>query len=104
MDLTYHGMSHICTLQVRFNSNETEQFSPTRGFRQGDPLSPYLFLLCAEGLSALIAHEEENGHLKGVQVCHDSPFISHLLFADDSLILMRADFANATTLKRILDD
>lgn len=57
-----------------------------------------------EGLSALIAHKEENGQLEGVQVCGDSPFISHLLFADGSLILMRADAMNAITLKRILDD
>lgn len=90
--------------KVRFNSNETASFSPTRGLRQGDPLSPYLFLLCAEGLSALIAHEEEMGNLKGVKVCRDSPIISHLLFADDSLILMQANDGNANSLKRILDD
>ena len=65
--------------KVRFNSNGTATFNPTRGLRQGDPLSPYLFLLYAEGLSNLIAHEEEAGNLKGVQVCRDSPFISHLL-------------------------
>ena len=90
--------------KVRFNSNETLPFSPTRGLRQGDPLSPYLFLLCAEGLSALIAHEEEAGNLNGVQVCRDSPTISHLLFANDSLILMRADTHNANTLRGILDE
>lgn len=67
--------------KVRFNSNETAPFRPMRGLRQGDPLSPYLFLLCAEGLSALIADEEERGNLIGIQVCRDSPTISHLLFA-----------------------
>src|SRR4051794_1307640 len=90
--------------KVRFNSNETQKFSPTRGLRQGDPLSPYLFLLCAEELSGLINHEEKLGNLKGVQVCRDSPVISHLLFTDDSLILMKADNANATTLKSVLDE
>lgn len=63
--------------KVRFNSNETAPFKLSRGLRQGDPLSPYLFLLCAEGLSTLIVHEEEQGNLKGVQVCRDSPTISH---------------------------
>ena len=90
--------------KVRFNSNETDPFSPTRGLRQGGPLSPYLFLLCAEGLSALIAHKEERGNLIGVKVCRDSPIISHLLFVDDSLILMKANSANAITLKNILND
>ena len=47
--------------RVRFNSEETESFKPSRGLRQGDPLLPYLFLLCTEGLSALLSHAEESG-------------------------------------------
>ena len=89
--------------RVRFNNTETEEFAPTRGLRQGGPLSPYLFLLCSEGLSSLLAHEQEIGGLEGVRVCRNAPHISHLLFADDSLILMKADSHNASTLKRILD-
>lgn len=49
-------------------------------------------------------HEEEVGNLLGVKVCRDAPSVSHLLFADDSLILMRADATNATSLRRALDD
>jgi hypothetical protein len=88
--------------QVRFNGQETKQFSPTRGLRQGDPLSPYLFLLCAEGLTSLLKSAEENGSLKGVKVCRGAPAVSHLLFADDSLILMQADIANARALRQVL--
>jgi hypothetical protein len=88
--------------QVRFNSEDTDTFSPTRGLRQGDPLSPYLFLLCAEGLSSLLLHEEEVGGIDGVRVCRNAPSVSHLLFADDSLILMKADMNNATSLQ-VLD-
>jgi hypothetical protein len=55
--------------QVRFNSDETDSFIPSRGLRQGDPLSPYLFLLCAEGLSSLLLFEEEVGCIAGVRVC-----------------------------------
>jgi hypothetical protein len=47
--------------QIRFNSEETDMFAPTRGLRLGDPLFPYLFLLCAEGLSSLLLYEEEVG-------------------------------------------
>jgi hypothetical protein len=89
--------------QVRFNSEETDMFVPTRGLRQRDPLSPYLFLLCAEGLSSLLLYEEEVGGIDGVRVCRNAPSVSHLLFADDSLILMKADMNNATSLQRVLD-
>jgi hypothetical protein len=89
--------------QVRFNSEETEVFNPSRGLRQGDPLSPYLFLLCAEGLSSLLLYEEEVGGIDGVRVCRNAPSVSHLLFADDSLILMKADTTNATSLQQVLD-
>jgi hypothetical protein len=66
-------------------------------------LSPYLFLLCAEGLSSTLLHEEEVGGIEGIKVCRNAPSVSHLLFADDSLILMRADVDNATSLQRVLD-
>ena len=89
--------------EVRFNSEETDMFVPTRGIRQGDPLSPYLFLLCAEGLSSLLLHEEEVGGIDGLTVCRNAPSVSHLLFADDSLILMKADMTNATSLQQVLD-
>jgi hypothetical protein len=86
---------------VRFNSQLTEEFKPTRGIRQGDPLSPYLFLLCAEGLSSSLLHAEEIGGIEGVKVCRNAPSVSHLLFADDSLILLKADLNNAISLKQL---
>ena len=54
--------------KVRFNSQETEVLVPTKGLRQGDPISPYLFLLCAEGLSSLLQYEEEAGGIEGIRV------------------------------------
>jgi hypothetical protein len=54
---------------IRFNSQVTDSFTPTRGIRQGDPLSPYLFLLCAEGLSSLLMQAEEIGRIEGIKVC-----------------------------------
>ena len=89
--------------QVRFNYEETEMFVHTRGRWQGDPLSPYQFLLCAEGLSSLLMYEEEVGGIDGIRVCRNAPSVSHLLFADDSHILMKADMNNATSLQRVLD-
>jgi hypothetical protein len=89
--------------KVRYNDQETGEIIPTRGLRQGDPLSPYLFLICAEGLSTALAHREEVLGIEGVRVCRNAPSVSHLLFADDSLILMKANLINATSLRQVLD-
>ncbi|KAL0462114.1 UNVERIFIED_CONTAM: putative mitochondrial protein [Sesamum latifolium] len=59
---------------------------PERGIRQGDPLSPYLFIFCAETLSRMMQEAECRGRLMGVKVMDRAPSISHLLFADDTLI------------------
>ena len=69
---------------VHFNAVETNSFSPTRGLRQGDPLSPYLFLIVAEGLSCMLRGAEERRELERIKICREAPTISHLLFTDDS--------------------
>ena len=89
--------------KVRFNNQETNSFTSGKGLRQGDPLSSYLFVICAEGLSSLLPHIEEVRGIEGVRVCRNAPSISHLLFADDSLILVKADMTNATLLRQVLD-
>ena len=60
--------------------------TPSRGIKQGDPLSPYLFLLCAKGLSSLLRRATINHHVKGLLSCNGGVRISHLLFADDCLL------------------
>jgi hypothetical protein len=89
--------------KVRVNAMETNIVIPTRGLRQGDPLSPYLFLLVAEGLSSLLKGAESRGEIQGVRLCRNALVISHLLFADDSLIQMEADREQAVNLKNMLD-
>ncbi|KAL5741976.1 hypothetical protein ACOSP7_028708 [Xanthoceras sorbifolium] len=76
---------------------------PSRGLRQGCPLSPYLFLLCAEGLSAMLAQAEHRGSLHGIRVARSAPQVSHLLFADDSLVFVKAEEADCRCLKHVLD-
>ena len=84
-------MQCVITISYAFNINGRPRgrLIPTRGIRQGDPLSPYLFLLCAEGLSALIKSSVESGSLEGLVVCCGGPQLSHLFFADNSLIFVR---------------
>ena len=79
------------------------QYYPTRGLHQGDPLPPYLFLLCVKGLLALLRKSIKLGTLKGVTVCARGPNISHLFFADDSLIFCQATKEEYSTLISILE-
>ena len=62
---------------------------PSRGIRQGDPLSPYLFLLCAEGCSTLTHKAARDNQIRGMSIGRGCPKITHLLFADDSLFFAK---------------
>jgi len=66
------------SFSILFNGEKLEKFKPSRGIRQGDPISPYLFLLCAEGLSCLLNNSRE--HDMGIIVAKNAPKINHLFF------------------------
>jgi hypothetical protein len=61
------------TFAILINGVPTQTFSPQRGLRQGDPLSPYLFILCADVLFGLISNAQMNKCIKGVKVAHGAP-------------------------------
>jgi hypothetical protein len=87
---------------IIFNGDRIGPITPERGLRQGCPLSPYLYIICAEGLSAVIKNRELRGTLHGTHICRSAPSISHLHFADDSLLFCRATISEAQSLKEIL--
>ncbi|KAK9911294.1 hypothetical protein M0R45_035213 [Rubus argutus] len=74
---------------------------PTRGLRQGDPISPYLFLLVAEGFSSLVRNAGMNRLIHGVSIARGAPSVSHLFFADDSLFFCDATVSDCSNLKEV---
>ncbi|KAL0385615.1 UNVERIFIED_CONTAM: putative mitochondrial protein [Sesamum radiatum] len=91
------------TYSFLLNGCEFGSLTPTRGLRQGDPLSPYLFLLCTKAFSSLLNHTEAERNIEGVRICRRAPSISHLLFADDTEIYCRANHHSISHIKRILE-
>ena len=85
------------------NGNLTSSFKPSQGLRQGDPLSPYLFLFCANILSIALLQAENQKQLKGVKIGRNGLSFTHLLFADDSLFFFKKDDMSVTKLIAILD-
>ncbi|KAL8118945.1 hypothetical protein AgCh_016437 [Apium graveolens] len=79
------------TYQVAHVGKVFGSIIPSRGIRQGDPLSSYLFLICIEGLTSFIHSYERRGLLQGIRVAHSAPSISHIFFADDCYIFCKAD-------------
>ena len=93
-------MSCITTpsFSIRINGN----ILPSKGLHQGDPLSPYLFLLCAKSLTSLLDKAEREGQLHGVSICRRAPSISHFLFADNSLLFCQATQGEVQTISEVL--
>ena len=97
-------MSCVTTpsFSILVNGKPYCMIQPSRGIRQGDPISPYLFLLCVEGLTALLNKAESEGRIKGVSICRGAPKITNLMFADDSLLFCQATRAVGETIANIL--
>ncbi|WZZ70042.1 hypothetical protein YC2023_081412 [Brassica napus] len=76
---------------------------PSRGIRQGDPLSPYLFILCGEILSGLCKRAQRSGHLAGLRISIPAPRLNHLLFADDTMFFLNTDEESCSALMHILE-
>lgn len=89
---------------VSINGRIGSFFKLTRGLRQGDPLSSFLFLICSEGLSALMRLAIKDGLLKGAKASRNGPQISHLLFANDCILFDKATLEGANVLKLILKE
>lgn len=86
-------------LSLLWNGRRLPSFSPTRGLRQEDRISPYLFVLCMKKLSIAIREAVQDGRWKPVRVSKNGRPFSHLLFADDVLLFAKATSAQTRLIK-----
>lgn len=90
--------------EVKYNDQVTDLLLPGRGLRQGDPLSPYLFIICTEWLSWRITQNETQGHFGRIKICRGAPSITYLFFANDSLLFFKTNQRSIQTIKHVLSD
>jgi hypothetical protein len=89
---------------MELNREHLKSFAPSRGLRQGDPLSPYLFLFIADGLSCFLKDAIARNRLRELFICRGASGISHLLFANDSLLFFKASIDQALVVKEFLEN
>ena len=90
--------------RILHNGRELGPILPQRGLRQGNHLSPYLFIICAEALTSLIRTQENDGLVHGCRIAPGGPPISHLFFTDDYFLYFRANVSETKVIKQILHD
>ncbi|KAM6553580.1 hypothetical protein CsatB_014342 [Cannabis sativa] len=97
-------MACVSTVRYRvvYNGHVLDPISPSRGIRQSDPLSTYLFIIGAEGLSALIQKFEANRLIQGCKVAQRAPPITHMFFANDSYLFSQATQGAADSITNLL--
>lgn len=90
-------------MHLLWNGEKYEPFAPLRGLRQGDPLSPYLFVLCIERLCHLIDCSMAKGEWKPIRLSRGGPQLSHICFADDLILFAEASVAQIRVIRRVLE-
>lgn len=92
------------SISILFNGGSADPILPTKGIRQGDPLSPYLFILCMEFLGHLIEEKCSEKSWIPVKSSKSGLTISHLFFVDDLVLFAEADHINCSTIRDVLDE
>ena len=89
---------------ILFNGNKLDSFRPSRGIRQGDPISPYLFLLCMEFLGAQISAMCEEKRWDKIKASKNGPSFSHIFYADDLMLFAKANSKNCNAILEVLEN
>ena len=89
-------------ISLLFNGSPYKPFKMGRGLRQGDPLSPFLFVLVAEVLNKILIQTANMGLFKGLQIGGKRETLTHLQFADDTLLFCEANELYLQNIKKVL--
>lgn len=96
-------MCLYCILFCAHQRRKTKHFYPSRGLRQGDPLSPYLFILCQEVFSRLIDREHAAGNMRGVKMNVRGLDFTNVMFTDDIMLFSKATCKDVLILNSCLE-
>ena len=102
ISLVYQCISTVSYI-VLLNGSKGPNLNPSSGLRQGDPFSPYLFILGSEVFARLINQEVIRGSISGVQVAVGAPKISKLFYTDDVILFCKAKLAEVDSLMKCLN-
>ncbi|XP_042974636.1 uncharacterized protein LOC122306268 [Carya illinoinensis] len=101
--LVAYEVLHSMTTRMKVDGEPQQNFTPSRGIRQGDPISPYLFILYVEALSALLQKTEVMGEITSAPIGRGPTKVSYLFFANDNLLFCQALPKELTKVIGILD-
>ncbi|KAM6580133.1 hypothetical protein CsatA_003907 [Cannabis sativa] len=101
-DMIFQCVSTV-SFSILLNGAPLKSFNPGRGLRQGDPLSPYLFILCSEVLSKLLVRAEARSQISGIRIGKETQPITHLFYADDAIFFCRANSDETVNLNACFD-
>ena len=88
---------------IMVNGEAIDPIYPLRGIRQGDPLFPYLFILCMDFLRQLIEEKCSMKEWQPIKASQGGPTFSHLLFANDVVLFAKMDYANCVAIRKVLN-
>ncbi|XP_021989845.1 uncharacterized protein LOC110886365 [Helianthus annuus] len=97
MDTLYSARASVLV-----NGSPTIEFDCSRGLRQGDPLSPFLFVIAMEALTGIMKKAVSDRIFKGVRCTNEGPILSHFIYADDVIFIGEWSSHNDLNLRRIL--
>lgn len=91
------------SMNILRNGERAKLFKPMRGLRQGDPLSPHLFVMCLE----ILCHQSElsidSTEWKPISLSRGGPKLSHICFADYLILYTEASVAQIQVIRRVLE-